>query len=70
MRGEGIKEEIDEPATRRLGFFGAEEEAEVGKFKELGGEEVGGTAKEDKGDRSAEADGDGSAVGINEVHAS
>ncbi len=48
----------------------AEEEAEVGKFQELGGEEVGGTAKEDEGDRSAEADGDGSAERINEVHTS
>jgi hypothetical protein len=48
----------------------AEEEAEVRKFQKFGGEEVGGTAKEDKGDRSAEADGDGSAERINEVHAS
>ena len=70
MRGEGIKEEIDEPATRLLGFFGAEEKAEVGKLQEFGGEEVGGTTKEDEGDRSAEADGDGSAERINEVHAS
>ena len=56
--------------TRPLGFFGAEEEAEVGKLQEFGGEEVGSTAKKDEGDRSAEADGDGSAERINEVHAS
>jgi hypothetical protein len=56
--------------TRRLRLFRAEEEAEVGKFQKFGGEEVGGTAKENEGDRSAEADGDGSAEGINEVHAS
>ena len=61
MRGEGIKEEIDEPATRPVGFFGAEEETKVRKFQEFGGEEVGGTAKEDEGGRSAEADGDGTA---------
>ena len=48
----------------------AEEEAEVRKFQEFGGEEVGGTAKEDKGDGSTEADGDRSTEGINEVHAS
>ena len=70
MRGEGIKEEIDEPATRLLGFFGAEEKAEVGKLQEFGGEEVGGTSQDDEGDRSAEADGDGSAEGMDEVHAS
>jgi len=48
----------------------AEEEAEVGKLQKFGGEEIGGTAKKNEGDRSAEADGDGSAEGINEVHAS
>ena len=51
-------------------ILSAEEEAEVGKLQEFGGEEVGGTAKEDEGDRSAEADGDGSAEGMDEVHAS
>ena len=56
--------------TRRLRLFRAEEEAEVGKLQKFGGEEVGGTTKEDEGDRSAEADGDGSAERINEVHAS
>ena len=56
--------------TRLLGFFGAEEEAEVGKLQEFGGEKICGTAKEDEGDRSTEADGDGSAEGMNEVHAS
>ena len=70
FRDSGVKEETNEPATRPLGFFGAEQEAEVGKFQELGGEEVGGTAKDDEGDGSAEADGDRSAEGINEVHAS
>ena len=71
MRAErGVKEETDEPATRPLGFFGAEEKAEVGKLQEFGGEEIGGTAKEDKGDRSAEADVYGSAEGMDEVHAS
>ena len=70
LRDSGVKEETNEPATRPLGFFGAEEETEVRKLQEFGGEEVGGTAKDDEGDRSAEADGDGSAEWINEVHAS
>jgi len=48
----------------------AEEKAEVGKLQDFGGEEVGGTAKEDEGDCSAEADGDGSAERMDEVHAS
>ena len=56
--------------TRLLGFFGAEEEAEVGKFQEFGGEEIGDTSQDDEGDRSREADGDGSAEGMDEVHAS
>jgi hypothetical protein len=70
LRDSGVKEETDEPATRPLGFFGAEEEAEVGKLKKFGGEEIGSTAKKNEGDRSAEADGEGSAERINEVHAS
>jgi 2-iminoacetate synthase ThiH len=48
----------------------AEEKAKVGKLQDFGGEEVGGTAQEDEGDRSAEADGYRAAEGINEVHAS
>ena len=47
--------------TRRLRLFRAEEEAEIGKLQEFGGDEVGSTAKKDEGDRSREADGDGSA---------
>ena len=48
----------------------AEEEAEVGKFQEFGGEEIGSTAQEDEGDRSAEADGYRAAEGMDELHAS
>jgi len=48
----------------------AEEKAKVGKLQKFGGEEVGGTTKKNEGDRSAEADGDGSAERINEVHPS
>jgi len=48
----------------------AEEEAEVRKLQKFGSEEIGGTSQDDEGDRSAEADGDGSAERINEVHAS
>jgi len=48
----------------------AEEEAEVRKLQKFGGEEISGTAKEDKGDGSTEADGDRSTEGMNEVHAS
>ena len=51
-------------------ILSAEEEAEVGQVEKFGGEKICGTAKEDEGDRSTEADGDGSAEGINEVHAS
>ena len=39
-------------------------------MEKFGGEKICGTAKEDEGDRSTEADGDGSAEGMNEVHAS
>ena len=56
--------------ARRLRLFRAEEEAEVGKLQEFGGEEIGSTAKEDEGDRSGESNGDGSAEGMDEVHAS
>ncbi len=48
----------------------AEEEAEVGKLQKFSSEEIGSTAKKNEGDRSAEADGDRSTEGINEVHAS
>ena len=65
-----MKEETNEPATRPLGFFGAEEEAEVGKLQKFGGEEIGSSAKKNEGDRSTEADGDGSAEGMDELHAS
>ena len=39
-------------------------------MEKFGGEEVGSSAKKNEGDRSAEADGDGSAEGMDEVHAS
>ena len=57
-------------SDKESAILSAEEEAEVGKLQEFGGEEVCGTAKKNEGDRSAEAYGDGSAEGINEVHAS
>ena len=57
-------------SDKKSAILVAEEKAEVGKLQEFGGEEVGGTSQDDEGDRSAEAYGDGTAEGMDELHAS